>query len=86
MSFVDEFTRITCISFIKFKCEVFAEFKKFRIKDEKQNGQTLKILRTNGGGEYNFTEFKKFYEENGIEHEVAASYTPQYNGLVERRN
>ena len=47
---------------------------------------TLKILRTNDGGEYNSTEFNKFCEENEIEHEVTALYTPQHNGLVERRN
>ena len=29
---------------------------------------------------------EKFYEENGIEHEVTAPYTPQHNGLSERRN
>ena len=86
ISFVDEFTRMTWVSFIKFKHEVFAEFKKFRIKAEKQSGQTLKILRTDGGGEYNSKEFKKFCEENGIEHEVVAPYTPQHNGLAERRN
>ncbi|MCH80759.1 copia-type polyprotein, partial [Trifolium medium] len=30
--------------------------------------------------------FESFYEENGIEHEVTAPYTPQHNGLAERRN
>jgi hypothetical protein len=32
VSFVDEFTRMTWVSLIKFKHEVFAEFKKFRVK------------------------------------------------------
>lgn len=44
---------MTWVSLIKFKHEVFAEFKKFIIKVEKQSGQTLKVLRTNGGGKYN---------------------------------
>ena len=55
VSFVDEFTRMTWVSLIKFKHEVFAKFKKFRLKVENQSGQTLKILRTDGGGEYNST-------------------------------
>ena len=84
--FVDEFTRMTWVSLIKFKHEVFDEFKKFRMKAENQSGQKLKILRTDGGGEYNSKEFQKFCEENGIEHEVTAPYTPQHNGLAERRN
>ena len=86
VSFVDEFTRMTWVSLIKFKHEVFAEFQKFKVKAEKQSGQKLKILRTDGGGEFNSNEFKTFCEENGIEHEVTAPYTPQHNGLAERRN
>jgi transposase InsO family protein len=66
--------------------EAFVEFKKFRIKAKKHSGQTLKILRTYGRGEYNSIEFKNFYEENVIEHEVTAPYTPKHNGLIERRN
>lgn len=38
VSFVDELTRITRVSLIKFKHDVFAEFKKFRIKVENQSG------------------------------------------------
>ncbi|GAU23292.1 hypothetical protein TSUD_237460 [Trifolium subterraneum] len=41
---------------------------------------------TDGGGEYNSNEFKTFCEEKGITHEVTAPYTPQHNGLAERRN
>lgn len=86
VSFVDEFTRMKHVSLIKFKHEMFAEFKKFRIKAEKLSCQTLNFLRTDGGGEYNSTKFKKFREENGIKHEVTSPYTPQYNGLAERKN
>ena len=46
----------------------------------------MKILRTDGGGEYNSTEFQKLCEDNGIENEVTAPYTPHHNGLAERRN
>lgn len=34
VSFVDKFTRMTWISLIKFKHEVFARFKKFKIKED----------------------------------------------------
>lgn len=39
-----------------------------------------------GGGKFTSQEFKKFYESNGITHEVTTLYTPQRNGLVDRRN
>lgn len=70
----------------KFKHEVFIEFQKFKVKAEKQSGQNLKILITDGGSEYNSSEFRSFCEENGFEHEVTAPYTPQHIGLAERRN
>lgn len=56
------------------------------MKAENQNGQRLKILISDGGGDFESTKFKKLCEENGIEHEVTSPYTPQYNGLTERRN
>src|SRR3954470_21258153 len=45
VSFVDEFTRMTWVTLIKFKTEVFIEFQKFKVKAEKQSGQKIKILR-----------------------------------------
>lgn len=77
---------MTWLSLIKFKHEVFTEFNKIRVKAENQGGQKLKILRTEGGCEYNSIEFRMFCEENVIEHEVTAPYTPQHNVLAERRN
>ena len=76
VSFVDEFTRMTWVTLINFKHEVFTKFQKFKVKDEKKSGQKMKILRIDGGGEYNSTEFQKFCEDNGIEHVVTAPYTP----------
>ncbi|PNX58209.1 equilibrative nucleoside transporter 3-like protein, partial [Trifolium pratense] len=38
------------------------------------------------GGEYTSHEFKAFCSENGIQHEIIAAYTPQDNGMAERRN
>ena len=57
VSFVDEFTRMTWVTLIKFKHEVFTKFQKFKVKAEKHCGQKMKILRTDGGDEYNSTEF-----------------------------
>lgn len=65
---------------------MFSEFQKLKVKAEKHNGQKLKVLRTDGGSEYNLSEFKRFCEENEVEHEVIIPYTPQHNGIVERRN
>ena len=68
------------------KSEVFDVFQKFKILVEKQSGKSIKILRTDGGGEYTSKVFEKFCEDNGVVHEVTAPYTPQHNGLADRRN
>lgn len=49
------------------------------------NGK-LKALRTDRGGEFRSKEFTDFYESHGIKHFVTALYSPQQNGVVERRN
>ncbi|CAJ2657083.1 unnamed protein product [Trifolium pratense] len=68
------------------KDEAFDVFKRFKALVENQCSKRIKILRTDGGGEYTSRRFESFCEENGIEHEVTAPYTPQHNGLAERRN
>jgi hypothetical protein len=61
-------------------------FQKFKILIEKQSGESIMVLRTDGGGEYTSKVFEKFCDDNGIVHEVTTPYTPQHNGLDERRN
>ncbi|MCH80296.1 retrovirus-related pol polyprotein from transposon tnt 1-94 [Trifolium medium] len=84
ITFVDEYSRKMWIYLIQTKDEVFDEFKRFKALVENQSSK--RILRTDGGGEYTSKKFESFCVENGIEHEVTAPYTPQHNGLAERRN
>lgn len=43
---------------------------------EKQCGKKIKILRTNGDGEYNSVEFQEVCDHWGISQGVIAPYTP----------
>lgn len=86
LTFVDEFTRKIWIYLLKEKGEVFGRFVKFCAKVERQSGYALTIFRTDGGGEFNSKEMEEFCAAKGIEHEVTAPYTPQHNGIAERRN
>ncbi|GJR95477.1 ribonuclease H-like domain, reverse transcriptase, RNA-dependent DNA polymerase, partial [Tanacetum coccineum] len=47
---------------------------------------TLKMLRTDRGGEFTSNEFTQYCKENGIARQLTAPYSPQQNGVVERRN
>lgn len=86
VTFIDDFTRKLWIYLIKRKNEVLGVFKKFKVLVEKQSGQNIEILRTDGGGEYVSTEFDDYCENEGITHEVTPPYTPQHNGVAERKN
>lgn len=47
---------------------------------------TIKTLHTNRGGEFTSLELKEFCEKSGIQRHLTAPFTPQQNGVVERRN
>lgn len=70
ISFVYEFSRMFWVYLIKTKGEALNMFKRFKAMAEKQSGRLIKILKTDGGREYNSHEFKHFCHENGILHEV----------------
>ena len=71
---------------IKLKSEALSVFKNLKILIEKESEKSIKILRTDGGGEYTSKDFEDFCKSEGIAHEVTPPYTPQHNGLAERRN
>ena len=44
------------------------------------------MFRTEKGGEFNSEEFGNFCDMNGIKGHLTAPYSPQQNGVVERKN
>ncbi|GKF75139.1 retrotransposon protein, putative, ty1-copia subclass, partial [Tanacetum coccineum] len=49
-------------------------------------GKTIKAIRSDRGGKYISQEFKDYLKANGIVQQLTPPYTPQHNGLSERRN
>jgi transposase InsO family protein len=49
-------------------------------------GRKLRVLRTDNGGEFTVAEFAAYCTDEGIQRYFSAPYTPQQNGVVERRN
>ncbi|GAU22960.1 hypothetical protein TSUD_247040 [Trifolium subterraneum] len=86
VSFFYDHNRKLWTYLIKRKSEVFDVFKKFKAMAEKQSDHKLKVLKTDGGGEYVSNAFSEYCEAEGIMHEVIPPYTPQQNGSAERRN
>ncbi|XP_073152810.1 uncharacterized protein [Henckelia pumila] len=86
ITFIDDFSRKTWVYFLQEKSEAFVAFKNYKVLVEKEVGRTIKVLRTDRGGEYNSNEFSNFCETHGIKRQLTAAYTPQQNGVCERKN
>ncbi|RZC09022.1 Retrovirus-related Pol polyprotein from transposon RE1 [Glycine soja] len=70
----------------KEKSEVFGVFKKFKALAENQSGKRIKVLRSDRGKEYTSREFERFCEDEDIERQLIVAYSPQQNGVSERKN
>nr|KYP72045.1 Retrovirus-related Pol polyprotein from transposon TNT 1-94 [Cajanus cajan] len=66
--------------------EAFTMFKRFKACIEKEAGACITCLRTDRGGEFTSTEFEDFCKDQGISRQLTTAYTPQQNGVPERRN
>eukprot|EP00250_Pteridium_aquilinum_P029611 c3982_g1_i1 orf=3-314(-) len=86
VSFIDDHRRKVWVYFMKEKSEVFTHFQNFRMLVEKQTGLQVKCLRSDGGGEYFSNEFSSFVKKHGIRKQFSCRYTPQQNGVAERKN
>jgi len=53
---------------------------------ENQLDKKTKILRTDRGREYLSEQFKELCDEKGIERHSTIPYTPQQNGIAEKKN
>jgi hypothetical protein len=86
ITFIDDFFRYTYVYLMRNKDESFDIFKKYKTEVENQKDKRIKVLRSNRGGEYFPQEFTNYCEKNGLIHQRPAPYTPQQNGLAERKN
>ena len=46
----------------------------------------MRVLRTDRGGEFTSVEFAAYCVDQGVVRHHTAPYSPQQNGVVERRN
>jgi transposase InsO family protein len=65
---------------------VFDKFLAYKALIEKQFEHQIQRLRTNNGGEYVKNNFKSYCTTQGIQMKHTIPYTPQQNGVFERKN
>ncbi|BBN68038.1 transposable element gene, partial [Prunus dulcis] len=86
MLLIDDCTRMTWVYFLRYKSDAITCFRKFKSMVELQSGFKVKCVRSDRGGEFTSSEFSKLCEEGGIQRQLTTAYTPQQNGVVERKN
>ena len=82
--FVDSNSRWTEVSLLKNKSDALAATD-LHLKHAKAEGFPVRVLFSDRGGELVSADFKKMLIENGTLQSTTAPYTPQDNGLAERR-
>jgi len=83
---VDDHSRYMWVEMLKSKDQALDCFKKIKMRAENETDAKLKALRTDRGGEFTSNMFSVFCSEGGIKHYTTTPYSPQQNGVVERRN
>jgi len=86
LSFIDDLSRKTWVYFLSEKSEAFHYFKIFKALVEKETEESILCLRTNRGEEFTSQEFADFCQNHGIKRQLTVAYTPQQNGVAERKN
>ena len=86
MLLIDDYTKMTWVTFLKEKLESFEKFKIFKEMVENETYMKIKCLRSDNGGQFTSNEFNEFCEIHGIKRQFSAAKNPEQNGVVERKN
>jgi transposase InsO family protein len=83
---VDDYSRFTWVLFLQEKSQTQETLKGFLRRAQNEFGLRIKKIRSDNGTEFKNSQIEGFLEEEGIKHEFSSPYTPQQNGVVERKN
>jgi transposase InsO family protein len=83
---IDDFSRFTWVFFLQDKSETQGTLKRFLRRAQNEFELKVKKIRSDNGSEFKNLQVEEYLEEEGIKHEFSAPYTPQQNGVVERKN
>jgi transposase InsO family protein len=83
---VDDVSRYMWLVLLATKDEALAVFTTFQARAEAKVGRKMGTLRTDHGGEFTGRSFVEHCSRHGVQRHLTAPYTPEQNGVVERRN
>src|SRR5579859_2165350 len=83
---VDDYSRFTWVFFLSDKSQVQEKVKAFIRRAQNEFEVKIKKVRSDNESEFKNTGVEEYLDEEGIKHEFSVPYTPQQNGVVERKN
>ncbi|GBN50530.1 Retrovirus-related Pol polyprotein from transposon TNT 1-94 [Araneus ventricosus] len=82
LTFVDDYSRYSMIYLLSKKDEALSKLKEYIAMTRNKFGRTLKVFRSDNGGEYIGKEIEDFLKEQGIVHQFTVPYSSQQNGKI----
>lgn len=86
LTIVDDFSRMTWIFLLKHKYDVSMSIQLFLRFVKNQFAKTIKVIRTDNGTEFVNSVCETMFKEMGVIHQRSCPYTPQQNGVAERKH
>ncbi|WVZ67203.1 hypothetical protein U9M48_016315 [Paspalum notatum var. saurae] len=83
---VDDHNRYMRLRLLTTKDQAAEAIKEIKARAEAETGKKLRALQTDRGGEFTSLEFSQYCAEEGVGRHLSAPYSPQQNGVVERKN
>jgi hypothetical protein len=74
--FIDDYSKMMWVTFLREKLEAFDKFKIFKAKLENESGTRIKCLRSNRGGEFTSDSFNNYCEVHIIHRKTSTPRTP----------
>ena len=86
LTLIDDYSRYLVLYLLRDKSQAKDCIKSYVRMVENKFGRKPWIIRSDRGGEFVNKELKQFYSDEGIEMQLTAGYSPEQNGVAERRN
>jgi transposase InsO family protein len=83
---MDDYSHFTWVFFLQEKSQSQETLKRFLRRAQYEFESRIKKIRSDNGTKFKNSQIEGFLEEEGIKHAFSSPYTPQQNGVVERKN
>lgn len=86
LTIIDDFSKYTVVYFLRHKSEASEKIKHYIAMVQNKFNKKPKVIRSDRGGEYVDNTLKQYLHAEGILIQYTAPYSPQQNGVAERKN